>query len=315
MRTIYRVTKWIESVGLYPYLAHGYAKMLAQRYGIVLRRARSASKPVWHFIKKPDRCVVLSDSHLMYGADIIRFFDYYHGAIESQERNGMKVADYSEPAWHVLKASGVRLHCSSLPEADVTTEIYLEKALLQPGHVILDLGAYCGGSAYFFAKAGGPSCRVISLEPDSLNYASLEKNIEFHGLNNVTPLPCAVWSHSGRLKFQNEGSMGSGVSDVHNRNAPSVEIQAVSIEDLVTRFQLSRIDFIKMDIEGAETVVLKSAGPVLKRYRPGLIVEPHRIDGESNEGEVVRILQDIGYTVEALPQGELNLPLLWAHVT
>ena len=308
----FRLKKIIEVLGFYDIATLAYLKWMAMRHNIKMETGGPAHSETIRFHATNGRCIILSRRHVMYGADVVKFFDYYYDAVIPSSQNGKNLVDYSEPAWHTLKQSGVKFHFSSLPESDTTTSIYLKKAALGPDSVVIDLGGYCGASSYFFAKAAGPQSRILCLEPDPLNYESLLKNIQFHQLKNVTPLPLAIWSRSGKLSFETEGNMGSGVYEVHPRNTRPVEIESITLEELAAKHQLERIDFIKMDIEGAESVVLPSAVSFLKKYRPCLIVEPHIVAGKLNTDEVAQILSDIGYKLEFIPQGELQLPLIFA---
>ena len=224
MALSFRLKKIFEALGLYGFAALAYLRWLAVKQGIRLELGETAHGQTIGFHGTQGRCIVLSRRHVMYGGDMIKFFDYYYDAVVPSSQNGENIVDYSQPAWQTLKQSGVKFHFSSLPESDTTTSIYLGKAALGPNDVIIDLGGYCGASSYFFAKAAGSGSRILCLEPDPLNYDSLQKNIRFHQLQNVTPLPLAVWSHSGKLPFETEGSMGSGVNETHPRNTRSVEI-------------------------------------------------------------------------------------------
>ncbi len=307
-----KLIKLLEAVGLYNTVALAYIKMLANKKGIVVKKVRSLEAETLEFHNKDRRCIILSAKHLMYGADMVSYFDYYHDSVEPTVRDGVSYVDFSHPAWHVLKPSGVKLYFNSLPEPDVSTQIYLDTLPLDQCEVLIDLGSYCGGAAYFFAKHTPPSCKILSLEPDTENFAGLLRNIEFHQLTKVIPLRLAIWSEPGALFFQAEGSMGSGVDSVHNRTANSVRVEATSLQQLVDDYNLDRIDCIKMDIEGSETVVLRSSINILTRFSPTLIIEPHVVNGILNLSELEGILQGIGYKTEVLSQGELQLPLLLA---
>jgi FkbM family methyltransferase len=310
----FRLKKIIEVLGFYDFATLAYLKWIAVRRNIKLETNRTADSETIRFHGPHARCIIISRRHIVYGADMINFFDYYYDAVIPSSQDGESIVDYSRPAWHTLKESGVKFHFSSLPESDTTTSIYLKKAALGPDSVVIDLGGYCGASSYFFAKTAGPNSRILCLEPDPLNYDSLLRNIQFHQLKNVTSMPLAVWSHSGKLRFETEGNMGSGVYEIHARNTHAVGVESITLEELAAKQGLERIDFIKMDIEGAESVVLRAAASLLKKYRPCLIVEPHIVAGKLNTDEVAQILRDIGYTLEFIPQGELKLPLIFAKM-
>ena len=104
-------------------------------------------------VQSKERGVVVAYRHYPYVQDVLDDFDYYFDAVlESTEQFGLQTVDYSQGAEHTLRSSGKRFYFTSLPEADHTTDIYLEKAALRPGDIVLDGGAYCGASAYMFAS-------------------------------------------------------------------------------------------------------------------------------------------------------------------
>lgn len=265
-------------------------------------------------IIKKRREILLNENHYYYCYDMIRHFDYYHGAVLAEKIQLNSVVDYSKTSQHKLSTSGIIFEFPSLPESDESTEVYLNSLKLNSGEVVLDLGAYAGASAYFIAKAVGNDGLVVSLEPDKNNFKSLCKNIQFHNLTNVVAVPSGVWSKSTVLQFQAEGNMGSSVSDIISRSSNLVNVEVLSLDD-VARFTNGRkINAIKMDIEGAELEVLKNAEIFLRKHHfPRLVIEPHLVDGIMNTDEICSILEGYGYTTKLLFQGVQNWPLIGAE--
>ena len=128
-------------------------------------------------VRKRNREIRINPKHEIYLADMTNFFDYYFGAVFPSSANGVEFVDYSRPALHRLKRSGVEFEFPSLPESDESTEVYMTALKLTPGDVVLDFGAYAGASAYFLAKAVGPDGTVLSFEPDETNFRYLQANI------------------------------------------------------------------------------------------------------------------------------------------
>jgi hypothetical protein len=107
--------------------------------------------------------------------------------------------------------------------------------------------------------------------------------------------------------------MGSSVESIVGRNSNTIMIEVISLEDVFQLSGVSKIDFIKIDIEGAEIEVLKCGAKFLKTYRPKIVVEPHYIDGKMNTETVWNILEQIGYKCELLSQGSMDFPLIYAY--
>ena len=93
---------------------------------------------------------------------------------------GVAVLDCRGARFHRLRPSGLSLRFTALPEPECTSETYLQHARLAPGDLVLDLGAYCGGTTLAFARAVGPGGHVVAFEPDPANAAALRENVARH---------------------------------------------------------------------------------------------------------------------------------------
>jgi len=258
-----------------------------------------------HFIAVRDgECEIrINPAHVAYLWDVAVFFEYYHSAVFPEKKQGLSTVDYSRPRVHRLVRSGVEFEFPSLPEPDETTEPYLAALRIQPGDIVLDLGAYAGASAYFLSKAVGPHGLVASFEPDEVTFRYLKANVARHGLANVKIFKKGIWSETTTLAFQSEGNMGSSVVQVLGRNSNVKRIGVVTLDDALILEGAPRVAAIKMDIEGAELAVLRNAGDFLRRHRPNLIIEVHFIDGRRPVEEICEILRANDYLVELPLQG------------
>lgn len=281
---------------------------LAQAAGATLERTSQ-----YVAVRRGDREIRVSRENFVYAHDMIENFDYYFDVVLPREEGGRQIVDYSRPALHTMKADGLPFWFPELAESMETTGIYLDKANLQPGQTVLDLGGYAGGATYHFSRAVGPAGRVYAFEPDPRSFDCLEKNVALHRLTNVVLDRRGVWSHSGRVEFQAEGNMGSAVVAAADRSSDTRRwIDVVSLSDFCAEKGIAKVDFVKMDIEGSEAPILAAAGEFLRRHRPALIIEVHRVQGVRTDDAVTRALVACGYEVEVLPQAGLPLPLLFA---
>jgi FkbM family methyltransferase len=121
---------------------------------------------------------------------------------------------------------------------------------------IIDCGAYVGYStAYFLSRF--PEARVIAVEPDKRNYELLKQNLEPYG-ERVKVINAAVWrSRIGvKVSKQGIGEEGEWVTSVREcREEEERDLDAVDIETLLDQCDSDTIDILKIDIEGAESVV------------------------------------------------------------
>jgi FkbM family methyltransferase len=142
------------------------------------------------------------------------------------------------------------------------------------GQVFLDIGAYVGPYSIRAARAVGPTGRVIALEPDATNRRQLEKNLALNGITNCTVAPFAAWSRPGRVRWR------PGSEPVWHRvdeAAGPGEIEATTVDEVVSRMALPCVDWIKIDIEGAELEALQGAAATIKRFHPLLFIEEHAV--------------------------------------
>ncbi len=161
---------------------------------------------------------------------------------------------------------------------EVFREVFVERSMTFPSWGapprILDLGANLGLTVLYFLREH-PDARITALEPDPDLFRVLERNVRQNGGEGVTLRRQAAWSQSGPLRFQPDGADGGRVRA--GSAAPgAVEVEAV---DVAALFDEGQYDVIKMDIEGAERVVLPALGDRLRSVRY-LFMEVHAGRGD-----------------------------------
>lgn len=132
---------------------------------------------------------------------------------------------------------------------------------LEPDSVmtILDAGANVGLSTLWF-RLVYPRARIVALEPDPANFDRLRRNCE--GLPGVDLLQAALWGEDTDLALQQQvggrplGSWGTRTTPVAEGAAATTP--AFTVDTLARRFGLDRLDYVKLDIEGAEKAVFES---------------------------------------------------------
>lgn len=273
--------------------------------------------------KDKRRQIWLSRNNAVYVPDMFNFFDYYFEAVEPFQQpailGGHQIVDYSTPRFHRIAGfPDFPILCPSLAEPFVTCEQYLDFAQLSDGHTVFDLGCYSGLTAIAFSKSVGPTGRVVTLEPDPGNFAAAGDNIDLYsrisGVRNIDLLPLAVSGTKGKLTFSSEGSMGSSAASIVGAfRGRVIEIDCTTLGDLVEQTGVTRVDFIKMDIEGSELDVIRNAGEFLSTYKPRMIIEPHIVDGQLDSDAVVACLNEYGYRCDTITQFGVTLPLITAQ--
>jgi len=167
----------------------------------------------------------------------------------------------------------------------------------EPGGIFLDVGAHIGWYTIRAARAIGESGRVIALEPAASNRNQLERNLALNKITSYTIVPLAAWSKSGPVRWSpSQVSVWNKVDESRGTE----ELEGIALDDLVSKLSLPRVDWIKMDIEGAETEALRGAATILRKFRPILFIEVHEC-----MAELRGLLREFGYTIDRAAFDEL----------
>ena len=176
--------------------------------------------------------------------------------------------------------------------------------------IIFDIGANVGLLSLPLAKLVVPHGKVFAYEPDSENFNQLKKNIQINELENLIPLPLALQdnTHVTTLQFHirrsidGDGNLNRGLSSLkaislHEKNV--VSVQASTVDAQVQQLHLPRVDFMKIDVEGAETQVLMGAQKTITSFHPLIQYEYNnsldKILNESNTIKTFMFLKEHGY--------------------
>ena len=181
---------------------------------------------------------------------------------------------------------------------------YLER-VLRPGDVVVDVGASIGVVALLAAKLG---CRVLAIEAESANYERLRANIALNGLR-LEPLRLAIADYSGTATLYVFSPDRRGHHTLARDDAAigNQTVDCTTIDELLARTGIERVDLLKIDVEGAEPEAFAGASESLARgairkivfeiSREPLLRMGHRIE------DVVRPLRAAGYSIRSF-QGE-----------
>jgi FkbM family methyltransferase len=159
----------------------------------------------------------------------------------------------------------------------------------QPGDVIVDIGAGRGEDAFAFSRAVGPAGRVWAVEPHPVSFAALSRLCELNRLANVTALNRACMDRPGDLQIETLPVWESNYVREGEPGPASYPVQAARFDDLAAEHGIGRIDFLKMNIEGAERLALPGCAEALRRAR-FVCIAAHDFRAERGEGEAFRTL-------------------------
>ena len=178
---------------------------------------------------------------------------------------------------------------------------------LSAGAVFLDVGAHIG---YDTLKAGmkvGPSGKVISFEPNPRTLEQLRANIAASHVSNILVEPIACTDSEQMLTLYDATPEGnSGASSLSLANAdesnkgtlPSYTVRGRPIDHVVAELGLARVDVIKVDVEGAEYLVLRGLRDTLRRFHPRIIMEvdPSQLANmHATVENITSLMNELGY--------------------
>lgn len=178
---------------------------------------------------------------------------------------------------------------------------------LHTSDVFVDVGANVGAYTLQAAKMVGLHGRVIAFEPTSHTCSRLIKNIELNQFSNIKVIEAAAGDSVGETEFiicESDNSNYMSGSLISQRNeVQRVRVKVDTIDAVLEREGTLRLDWLKIDAEGAEEKVLQGAKQSIRKFWPSILVE---ISGGCN-GDAARFLVELGYSLHILTEsGKLS---------
>lgn len=136
-----------------------------------------------------------------------------------------------------------------------------------PGDIVLDCGTYTGNTSLYFSEKVGVSGHVYGFEASGVTFEKYARNMR--GVDNVTPVRAAVGNTAGTLRLSGSGGPGASIDDVGE------EVPALTLDGFCLSRGLTKVDFIKMDVEGAEEDALKGAERIIREHRPRMALSAY----------------------------------------
>lgn len=190
-----------------------------------------------------------------------------------------------------------------------TEYVYHLPELVRTGDTVIDIGANLGYYTRPLSELAGPSGKVYAVEPVPQILAVLRRNLR--SCRNVEILPYALGAEEKAIRMGNDsarrtGYFGTGQNFVNESGSETdVEFSAEMRRGSILFADLKRLDFVKCDIEGYETVVMAEMRPLLERFRPKVLIET----GGENRRQIVGLFSELGYEAYTLDCGR-EIPLL-----
>lgn len=178
-----------------------------------------------------------------------------------------------------------------------TWELMHLRRFLKPGCVVLDVGANCGYYALTLAAALKGKCEIHAFEPHPLTNARLVKHIQWNDMTNVVhPYRVALTDVTGTARMV-ERSDNSGATRISDGD-DGFEVQTVTLDEFAAANGISRVDCVKIDVEGVEARVLRGGRRTFEQFKPIVLIEfwPFGLArAGSTAEEVASLLEELGY--------------------
>jgi len=166
----------------------------------------------------------------------------------------------------------------------------------KPGEVMVDVGAHIGLYTMRAAQEVGDTGRVISAEPDPQSYAILKDNITQNHLSNVHAINAALSDRSGQMTFYacTDPSLSGFELQPKAKLREKRVVKTLTLDELLDSLGIDQVNWIKLDVEGAETKVLRGAKRLLARAKNLHIIV------ESSSTEAMDYLKQFGFKTRYL---------------
>lgn len=186
---------------------------------------------------------------------------YYSLKTTNKARQLIHVSYDNEDWVHRWRSGGIvspRLIKRPILECSMSIPLFTYAYRPQAGDTILDIGAGIGTELQAFSEMVGPNGHVIAIEADPTAFRCLEKLCRLLGLRNVTLVNSAVGDFEGvaNLSQDGDGAITNKLTTDHQDGV--VQVPMTTLDLLIAKLGLERIDFLKMNIEGAEVPALRA---------------------------------------------------------
>src|SRR5215204_4973831 len=181
-------------------------------------------------------------------------------------------------------------------------EDIIEHFTPKEGDIVVDIGAHMGRYTIISSKRVGANGKVVAIEADPSNFEMLNRNIKLNQLTNVIPLNYAAYSKETKIKlYLPEVESGYTIYNTIMSNRARtedkfVEVSANTLDYLLQLNEITDVNWVKIDVEGAEFEVLKGASNVLSKSKDiALLIEVH---GKDTYEPIIESLRSYNFKID-----------------
>lgn len=168
--------------------------------------------------------------------------------------------------------------------------------VIKKGSTVYDIGANVGFFTLLASELVGKEGMVYAFEPLPQNVAYLRRHITLNNCKNVEVVEAAVTDHDGigYLKFEDNSA------EAQLSKMGGLQVKAINLDSFFKIRQAAPPDYIKIDVEGAESLVFSGAASLIHRYTPDILLSLH---GDKRK-DCLAFLESYGYFFESIVPGK-----------
>ncbi len=165
------------------------------------------------------------------------------------------------------------------------------------GDYVIDGGAGVGEYTILASALVGKHGKVFAVEASAEPFRYLRKNAKSNPHKNIVAFRSAISDRNGKIKLFRPAGTSFVDSVVKNWSGPTINyfVNSVTLDKLVQKFGMEKLDLIKLDIEGAEMLALREAKKTLSKMKPKIIIETH---GKNIHNNVISFLRKSNYKID-----------------
>ncbi|MBE0547631.1 MAG: FkbM family methyltransferase [Rubrivivax sp.] len=170
------------------------------------------------------------------------------------------------------RTNGLKIYVHGLNPREPLANIAVQ--VLRLGDTVIDIGANVGYFSALCSLSIGPSGRVLSYEAAPGTYQRLQTLSQKNLHRNITTFPYAVSNEAGEITFHCGPAEHSGIASIRplgEKSLGAITVKAIALDDILD--ELPKIRLVKIDVEGAETLVALGMQKLIERDRPYVITE------------------------------------------
>lgn len=191
-----------------------------------------------------------------------------------------------------------------------TSDLEVLTMLVRSGDIIFDIGANTGLYS-IVSHIASKEISIYAFEPNPINLKRLAKNIELNSISNISTLPFAVGNSNEEISFtvREDNSLSDTSSAIESFSKSTyrgelkwknIKVAQVRIDDFVESHKITKIDMMKIDVEGYEIEVLKGAMQSILRWKPVILIESFLNDDK--RAFLEEFVRNAGYTIYLILQ-------------